>query len=255
MIAKGTPRARIYAALMKDALPVRPPAKPRRRTTTTSPAPRPTPRSIRSSRATRRRRGRRTRRWCWWSSPTSSAPSASGSNRRWPRWRSTTPGRCAWSGRTIRSPSTTTQSRPPRRRWPPTRRGSSGRCTTGCSTNNTALDRESLENYAAAIGLDLPRFRADLDAGRYKARIEADKQEGSDARRRRDARRLHQRPQDRRRLPVRDLPEDRRRGARQGDGKADGKHAPPKRKKPPVSQNGRLRSNRAPGGARLVRAT
>ena len=46
--------------------------------------------------------------------------------------------------------------------------------------NNTALDRESLENYAAAIGLDLPRFRADLDAGRYKARIEADKQEGSD---------------------------------------------------------------------------
>ena len=46
--------------------------------------------------------------------------------------------------------------------------------------NNTALDRESLENYAAAIGLDLPRFRADLDAGRYKARIEADKQEGSE---------------------------------------------------------------------------
>ena len=46
--------------------------------------------------------------------------------------------------------------------------------------NNTALDRESLENYAAAVGLDLPRFRADLDAGRYKARIEADKQEGSD---------------------------------------------------------------------------
>ncbi len=45
--------------------------------------------------------------------------------------------------------------------------------------NNTALDRESLENYAAALGLDLPRFRADLDAERYKARIEADKQEGA----------------------------------------------------------------------------
>jgi protein-disulfide isomerase len=45
--------------------------------------------------------------------------------------------------------------------------------------NNTALDRESLENDAAAIGLDLPRFRADLDAQRFKARIEADKQEGS----------------------------------------------------------------------------
>jgi protein-disulfide isomerase len=46
--------------------------------------------------------------------------------------------------------------------------------------NNTALDRESLENYAAAIGLDLPRFRADLDAGRWKARVEADKQEGTE---------------------------------------------------------------------------
>jgi protein-disulfide isomerase len=46
--------------------------------------------------------------------------------------------------------------------------------------HNTELDREGLENDAAAIGLDLPRFRADLDAGRYKARIEADKQEGSD---------------------------------------------------------------------------
>ena len=46
--------------------------------------------------------------------------------------------------------------------------------------HNTELDRESLENDAAAIGLDLPRFRADLDAGRWKARIEADKQEGSE---------------------------------------------------------------------------
>ena len=46
--------------------------------------------------------------------------------------------------------------------------------------NNTALDRESLESYAAAIGLDLPRFRAELDAGRYKARIDADKQEASE---------------------------------------------------------------------------
>jgi protein-disulfide isomerase len=46
--------------------------------------------------------------------------------------------------------------------------------------HNTALDREGLENDAAAVGLDLPRFRADLDAGRYKARIEADKQEGTD---------------------------------------------------------------------------
>jgi len=46
--------------------------------------------------------------------------------------------------------------------------------------NNSALDRESLERYAAALGLDLPRFKADLDAGRYRARIEADKQEGTE---------------------------------------------------------------------------
>jgi protein-disulfide isomerase len=45
---------------------------------------------------------------------------------------------------------------------------------------NTALDRESLESHAAAVGLDLPRFRADLDAGRWKPRIEADKREGSE---------------------------------------------------------------------------
>ena len=47
--------------------------------------------------------------------------------------------------------------------------------------NNGALDRASLEKYATAVGLDLTRFRADLDAGRYKALIDADKQEGTDA--------------------------------------------------------------------------
>jgi protein-disulfide isomerase len=46
--------------------------------------------------------------------------------------------------------------------------------------DNSGLDRRSLERYAAALGLDLPRFKADLDAQRYKARIAADKQEGDD---------------------------------------------------------------------------
>jgi protein-disulfide isomerase len=45
--------------------------------------------------------------------------------------------------------------------------------------NNTALDRPSLERYARELGLDMTRFKADLDAERYKARIEADKQEGA----------------------------------------------------------------------------
>jgi protein-disulfide isomerase len=46
--------------------------------------------------------------------------------------------------------------------------------------NNTALDRDSLEQYAAALNLDLARFKADLDTGRFKTRIEADAKEGSD---------------------------------------------------------------------------
>jgi protein-disulfide isomerase len=46
--------------------------------------------------------------------------------------------------------------------------------------NSGALDRASLEKYAGELGLDLARFKADLDAHRYKARIEADTQEGTD---------------------------------------------------------------------------
>ncbi len=44
--------------------------------------------------------------------------------------------------------------------------------------NNTALDRANLETYAATLGLDMARFKADLDAERYKARIAADTAEG-----------------------------------------------------------------------------
>ena len=46
--------------------------------------------------------------------------------------------------------------------------------------NNDALDRASLEKYAGELGLDLARFKADLDAGRYKARIAADTKEGTE---------------------------------------------------------------------------
>ena len=47
--------------------------------------------------------------------------------------------------------------------------------------NNTALDRANLERYAEELGLDLPRFRADLDAQKYKSQIEADTSEGNAA--------------------------------------------------------------------------
>jgi protein-disulfide isomerase len=43
------------------------------------------------------------------------------------------------------------------------------------------LDREHLERYAAELHLDLARFRAELDARRYRDRVEADVAEGQGA--------------------------------------------------------------------------
>ena len=40
--------------------------------------------------------------------------------------------------------------------------------------NQQALDRASLEKYAAEIGLDVATFKADLDAGKFKAQITKD---------------------------------------------------------------------------------
>ncbi len=40
------------------------------------------------------------------------------------------------------------------------------------------LDRATFERYALELGLDLPRFKADLDAERFKDVIEADRKEG-----------------------------------------------------------------------------
>jgi protein-disulfide isomerase len=40
--------------------------------------------------------------------------------------------------------------------------------------NQRSLDRPALEQYAGAVGLDLPRFRAALDSGAHRARIAAD---------------------------------------------------------------------------------
>jgi protein-disulfide isomerase len=40
--------------------------------------------------------------------------------------------------------------------------------------NQGSLDRGSLEKYAGEIGIDVARFKADLDSGRYKAQVDAD---------------------------------------------------------------------------------
>ena len=44
--------------------------------------------------------------------------------------------------------------------------------------NQGALDRVSLERYATELGLDMNRFKADLDGNRYKSAVEADKTYG-----------------------------------------------------------------------------
>jgi protein-disulfide isomerase len=45
-------------------------------------------------------------------------------------------------------------------------------------THNEDLDRPHLERYAAALRLDMKKFRADLDAGTYEGRIAADMSQG-----------------------------------------------------------------------------
>jgi protein-disulfide isomerase len=45
--------------------------------------------------------------------------------------------------------------------------------------NQTALDRPNLEKYAQEIGLDMNKFKADLDSNKYKSVIEAETKEGS----------------------------------------------------------------------------
>jgi protein-disulfide isomerase len=42
-----------------------------------------------------------------------------------------------------------------------------------------ALDRASLEKYAAEIGLNVDKFKADLDSGKWKAKVDAEMAEGT----------------------------------------------------------------------------
>ena len=47
--------------------------------------------------------------------------------------------------------------------------------------NQQALDRPSLERYAQELGLNLARFKADLDSHKYKDPIDADSKAGTAA--------------------------------------------------------------------------
>jgi protein-disulfide isomerase len=44
--------------------------------------------------------------------------------------------------------------------------------------NNTALERPNLEKYAQELGLNMSKFKADMDASKYKSQIEAETKEG-----------------------------------------------------------------------------
>src|SRR6185503_18621621 len=44
--------------------------------------------------------------------------------------------------------------------------------------NNTALERPNLEKYAQELGLNMAKFKADLDSSKYKSVIEAETKEG-----------------------------------------------------------------------------
>jgi len=45
--------------------------------------------------------------------------------------------------------------------------------------NQQQLDRASLEKYAAQIGLNVDKFKSDLDSGKWKAKVDAEQAEGS----------------------------------------------------------------------------
>jgi protein-disulfide isomerase len=40
--------------------------------------------------------------------------------------------------------------------------------------NQRQLDRASIEKYAEELGLDMPKFKAALDSGKYKGKVDAD---------------------------------------------------------------------------------
>ncbi len=125
-LKKGTPRDKLYAALVAENV----------KSAGAAPAPgAAAAENEQKFEVQRRRAGRRTRRSPSWSSATSSAPSAGASSRPSSRSRTSTRARSASSGRTSRSASTPTPCLPPRRRWRRTSRAttSSGRCTTSSS--------------------------------------------------------------------------------------------------------------------------
>ena len=66
-----------------------------------------------------------------------------------------------------------------RRRWPRTSRASSGSITTSCSPISRRSTAPSLEKYAEELGLNMSKFKAALDSGKFKDKVDADAKEGA----------------------------------------------------------------------------
>jgi protein-disulfide isomerase len=60
-----------------------------------------------------------------------------------------------------------------------TSRASSGRCTTRCSPTSRPSSAPDLERYAEELHLNMAKFRAALDSGKYKEKIQKDVADGN----------------------------------------------------------------------------
>ncbi len=180
MIAKGTPRARIYAALMKDALAVRPPAKPAKNDEDDEPGPEADTKVYPVKPGDAPSKGPANAPLVLVVFSDFQCPFCKRVEPTLAEVEKHYPGKVRVVWKNYPLPFHNNAEPAAEAAMAADAQGKFWPMHDRLFDNNTALDRESLENDAAAIGLDLPRFRADLDAGRYKARIEADKQEGSE---------------------------------------------------------------------------
>ncbi len=181
MIAKGTPRARLYAALMKDALPVRPPARaaqPEKHDDDDDPGPEADTKVYPVKPGDAPAKGPADAPLVLVVFSDFQCPFCKRIEPTLAEMEKHYPGKVRVVWKNYPLPFHANAEPAAEAAMAADAQGKFWPMHDRLFANNTALDRESLENYAAAIGLDLPRFRADLDAGRYKARIEADQQEG-----------------------------------------------------------------------------
>jgi protein-disulfide isomerase len=183
MVAKGTPRSRLYAALMKDALPVRPPAraaKPQRNDNDDDPGPEADTKVYPVKTGDAPAKGPANAPLVLVVFSDFQCPFCKRVEPTLDEMEKHYPGKVRVVWKNYPLPFHNNAEPAAEAAMAADAQGKFWPMHDRLFANNTALDRESLESYAAAIGLDLPRSRADLDAGRYKARIEADRQEGSE---------------------------------------------------------------------------